>query len=208
MKKGVLAVVSGFSGAGKGTVVNRLINNYDGYALSISATTRDPREGEVDGVHYYYVSEEEFKQMIENDELVEYARYVNNYYGTPRKFVREKLDAGKDVILEIEVHGALQIKKKFPQAVLVFVTPPDMTELARRLRGRGTETEEQIRSRLERAKDEAPFMEQYDYILVVENPDAGAARLNEIITAAHFMPSSCADFINEIRKELERGEEL
>ena len=113
-EKGVLAVVSGFSGAGKGTIVSKLINNYDGYALSISATTRAPREGEVDGVHYFYKEYEEFEKMIEQDELYEYARYLDNYYGTPKAFVREQIAAGKDVILEIDVQGALQIKKKYP----------------------------------------------------------------------------------------------
>ena len=143
-EKGVLAVVSGFSGAGKGTIVSKLINNYDGYALSISATTRAPREGEVDGVHYFYKEYEEFEKMIEQDELYEYARYLDNYYGTPKAFVRDQIAAGKDVILEIDVQGALQIKKKYPGVLLVFVTPPSIDELSRRLRGRGTETEEQI----------------------------------------------------------------
>ena len=206
MEKGILTVVSGFSGAGKGTIVNSLLKQYDGYALSISATTRKPREGEKDGVHYFYVSEEDFRGMIERDELVEYARYVNNYYGTPKAFVREQIESGKDVILEIEVQGALQIKKKFPDTILVFVTPPTIAELVRRLRGRGTETEEQIRSRLERAKEEAAFMEEYDYILVVDDPDTGVRRLHEIIRAAHSMPSSSKEFIRAIRGELERGE--
>ena len=207
-EKGVLAVVSGFSGAGKGTIVTKLINNYDGYALSISATTREPREGEVDGVHYFYKKHEEFEKMIEQDELYEYARYLDNYYGTPKAFVREQIAAGKDVILEIDVQGALQIKKKYPGVLLVFVTPPSIEELSRRLRGRGTETEEQIQGRLARARDEAVYMDQYDFILIVEDPETGTKKLHDLIQAVHCRPSMKKAFISDIRAQLdtERGE--
>ena len=177
-EKGVLAVVSGFSGAGKGTIVSKLINNYDGYALSISATTRAPREGEVDGVHYFYKEHEEFDA------------------------------AGKDVILEIDVQGALQIKKKYPGVLLVFVTPPSIEELSRRLRGRGTETEEQIQGRLDRARDEAVYMDEYDFILSVEDPETGTRKLHDLIQAVHCRPSMKKAFISDIRAQLdtERGE--
>src|SRR5699024_1520486 len=131
---------SGFSGAVKGTVMKRLMEKYDNYALSISATTRKPREGEQDGREYFFKETEEFEKMIAQDELIEYARYVDNYYGTPRSYVEEQLAAGKDVILEIEIQGALKVKEKFPETLLIFITPPNAAELKRRLVGRGTET--------------------------------------------------------------------
>ena len=154
MSKGVLTVVSGFSGAGKGTVMKRLIQKYDDYALSISVTTRNPREGERDGIEYFFKTKEEVEAMIENDEFLEYARYVDNYYGTPRFYVEEMLAKGKNVILEIEIQGAMQIKAKNQEAVLVFVTPPSFEELRNRLIGRGTETADVIESRLKRASEE------------------------------------------------------
>ncbi len=134
-KKGVLVVVSGFSGAGKGTLMKALLDQYDNYALSISATTRAPREGETEGREYFFKSREEFLRMIEEDALIEYAQYVGNYYGTPKDYVLGNMDAGKDVILEIEIQGALKVKEKFPEAVLVFVMPPSAGELKRRLIG-------------------------------------------------------------------------
>ena len=145
-RQGILAVVSGFSGAGKGTLMKELLRRYDNYALSISATTRSPREGEVDGREYFFVSKERFQQMIEEGSLVEYAQYVNHYYGTPKEYVMRQMAQGKDVILEIEIQGALKVKKRFPEALLLFVTPPSAEELCRRLVGRGTETIEVISS--------------------------------------------------------------
>ena len=129
MEKGILVVVSGFSGAGKGTIMKKITEKYDNYALSISATTRSPREGEAEGKSYFFVSKARFEEMIDRDELVEYAKYVDNYYGTPRKFVEDCLNQGKDVILEIEIQGALKIKKKFPESLLIFMTPPSAEEL-------------------------------------------------------------------------------
>ena len=140
MSRGILTVVSGFSGAGKGTLMKRLMEEYDNYALSISVTTRDPRPGEEDGVSYFFRTEEEFDRMVEEDAFLEYARYVKHSYGTPKAYVEEQLDAGKDVLLEIEIQGALQVKEKRPDTLLVFITPPTAEELERRLRGRGTET--------------------------------------------------------------------
>ena len=140
MNKGILVVVSGFSGAGKGTVMKRLMEKYDDYALSVSATTRKPRPGEEDGREYFFRTRDEFEKLIEEDALLEYARYVENYYGTPRSYVEEQLQAGRNVILEIEIQGAMKIKEKIPEALLVFVTPPTVEELARRLTGSGTET--------------------------------------------------------------------
>ena len=135
MNKGILVVVSGFSGAGKGTVMKRLMEKYDDYALSVSATTRKPRPGEEDGREYFFRTRDEFEKLIEEDALLEYAQYVENYYGTPRSYVEEQLQAGRNVILEIEIQGAMKIKEKIPEALLVFVTPPTVEELERRLTG-------------------------------------------------------------------------
>ena len=137
MSKGILVVVSGFSGAGKGTVMKRLLEKYDDYALSVSVTTRAPRPGEEDGIAYFFRSREEFEQLIREDALIEYAQYVENYYGTPRSYVEEQLSAGRNVILEIEIQGAMKVKEKIPEALLVFVTPPTVAELEKRLKGRG-----------------------------------------------------------------------
>lgn len=153
--KGRLIVISGFSGAGKGTIMKRLVAGYDRYKLSVSVTTRLPREGEVEGEDYFFRSQEEFDKMIQNDHFIEYARYVGKSYGTPKKFVEEKLAEGKNVLLEIEIQGALQVKAKYPQAQLIFIAPPDAETLVNRLTRRGTESPEVIRSRLARAVKEA-----------------------------------------------------
>ena len=166
MSKGVLTVVSGFSGAGKGTVMKRLLEKYENYALSISVTTRKPREGERDGIEYFFRTREEVEAMIQEDQLLEHAEYVGNYYGTPRFYVEDMLSQGKNVILEIEIQGAMKIKEKIPEAVLVFVTPPTIEELRSRLTGRGTETADVIASRLRRAAEESEGMDNYDYILI------------------------------------------
>ena len=163
---GILIVVSGFSGSGKGTIMKELLKRYDNYALSISATTRAPREGETDGREYFFKTREEFEKMIAKEELIEYAEYVNNYYGTPRAYVEEQLTVGKDVILEIEIQGALKVKKKFPDTLLLFVTPPSAEELRKRLIGRGTETMEVIEQRMQRAIEESDGMESYDYYVI------------------------------------------
>ena len=147
-KEGILIVVSGFSGAGKGTIMKALLERYDNYALSISATTRNPRPGEEEGKAYFFKTTEEFEKMIAKDDLIEYAMYVGNYYGTPKAYVEEQLRAGKDVILEIEIQGALKVKEKFPNTLLLFVTPPSAEELRKRLEGRGTETQKVIDGRM------------------------------------------------------------
>lgn len=202
-EKGILAVVSGFSGAGKGTLMNALLESYSGqYALSISATTRSPRTGEKHGREYFFVSTEDFEAMIENEDLIEYACYVGNYYGTPRSYVEEQMEAGKDVILEIEIQGALKVKEKFPDTLLLFVTPPSAPELERRLRGRGTETEEVIRDRLKRAVEEAEFMSEYDYLLVNEDLDACVQRMHELIQSQHQKTANNLEFIDEMKQEL------
>ena len=201
MSKGVLTVVSGFSGAGKGTVMKRLIQKYDDYALSISVTTRKPREGERDGIEYFFKTKEEVETMIENDEFLEYARYVDNYYGTPRFYVEEMLAKGKNVILEIEIQGAMQIKAKNPEAVMVFVTPPSFEELRNRLVGRGTETADVIESRLRRASEEAEGMPSYDYILVNDQVEDCVDRLHQIILSERAKAQRNEEFINTIRQE-------
>ena len=201
-RKGIIIVVSGFSGAGKGTIMKELISKYDQYALSISATTRDPRPGEVNGREYFFVSNEEFEKLIKENGLIEHAGYVNHYYGTPRKFVEDKLNAGIDVILEIEIQGALQIKEQYQDAVLLFVMPPSAKVLEERLKGRGTETEEVIKQRLARACEEAVGIENYDYIVINDKLEDAVERVHGIITAAHATPGRNTEFIAEIRDEL------
>ena len=204
MSRGILTVVSGFSGAGKGTLMKRLLEEYDNYALSVSVTTRNPRPGEEDGVAYFFRTEEEFDHMVEEDAFLEYARYVKHSYGTPKAYVEEQLDAGKDVLLEIEIQGALQVKEKRPDTLLVFITPPNAKELERRLRGRGTETEEVIKGRMERAKEEAKGMEKYDYILVNDDLETCVKQMHETIQSQHFMSSNQKNFIEQMKKDLEK----
>lgn len=201
MSRGILVVVSGFSGAGKGTVMKRLMEKYDNYALSISVTTRQPRPGEEDGREYFFRTKEEFEKLIAQDALIEYARYVDNYYGTPRFYVEEQLLAGKDVILEIEIQGAMKVKEKNPEAVLVFVTPPTVEELKRRLTDRGTETPEVIAERLARASEEAEGMEQYDYLLLNDVLEECVDELHRIIQSEHARSGRNGEFIAKIQEE-------
>ena len=202
-RKGILIIVSGFSGAGKGTLVKKLIEEYDGYALSISATTRQPRPGEADGREYFFMQKEQFERKIAENGLIEYATYCDNYYGTPREYVERQLDDGKDVILEIEIQGALKVKKQYNDALLLFVMPPSTEELRRRLVSRGTETEEVIDKRMRRATQEAQGIEEYDYIVVNDNLETCVRQLHEIISAAHNTPDRNKEFIENIRTELE-----
>ncbi len=210
--KGKLVVISGFSGAGKGTLMKALMKEYgDSYALSVSATTRSPRPGEMDGVDYFFVTRDKFEQMIADDALIEYAQYVGNYYGTPKEYVQQQLDLGKNVILEIEIQGALKIKEKFPDTVLMFVTAPDANELKNRLVGRGTETPEVIAARLSRACEESMGMEKYDYLVINDTIENGISLIDRLIcdersgnienNRAHRV-SANIDFINKMREEL------
>lgn len=201
-KKGILLVVSGFSGAGKGTLMKELVRRYDNYALSISATTRKPREGEADGREYFFKTMEEFEEMIKQDALIEHACYVGNYYGTPRTYVEQQLELGKDVILEIEIQGALKVKERFPDTLLLFVTPPSARVLKERLVGRGTESMDVIEERLQRAGEEAEGMEQYDYIVVNDDLDECVEYVHHIIQSEHSRASRSAELIQSIRTEL------
>lgn len=182
MDKGLLIVVSGPSGAGKGTVMNKLIAGGD-YALSVSATTRSPREGEQDGINYFFKTREEFEKMIADNEFLEYAEFCGNYYGTPLPYVNQKLDEGKNVILEIEVKGAFQVKEKCPEAVLIFLAPPSMKELEERLVGRGTESPEVIAERLARAMEELDLIDDYDYVVINDDVDEAVADIRSIVKA-------------------------
>ena len=202
-KKGILIVISGFSGAGKGTLVRELLRRHgQDYVLSVSMTTRAPRPGERDGVEYFFTDRERFEEAIEQDGLVEYASYCGNYYGTPRAYVEEQLEAGKHVILEIEIQGALKIKKKFPESLLVFVTPPSGEELVRRLQGRGTESAEVIEKRLARAVEESEGVEAYDYIVVNDDLGECAEEIHFLVEACRRAPVRRGAFINEIRRQL------
>ena len=202
---GLLIVISGFSGSGKGTIMKELIARYpEEYALSISATTRGPREGEEDGREYFFKTKEEFLSMIEKGELLEYAQYVENYYGTPKAYVQEQLDAKKNVILEIEIQGALKIKKKFPEAVLIFVTPPSAGELRNRLAGRGTETPEKIAARLSRAAEESKQMDDYDFILVNDEVDRCVEEMHALIQAMHARTENHKTLIEKIKEEMKQ----
>ena len=201
-KKGILIVISGFSGAGKGTLVKELMRRHGEYALSVSMTTRNPRPGETEGVEYFFTDRAHFEETIARDGLVEYAQYCDNYYGTPRAYVEEQLSAGRNVILEIEIQGALKIKKKFPESLLLFVTPPSAAELDRRLRGRGTESEEVIARRLARAAEESEGMEAYDYIVVNDRLEECAEEIHMLVEAARRAPVRRGQFMKEIREEL------
>ena len=206
--QGILVVVSGFSGAGKGTLMKELLKRYDNYALSISATTRAPREGETDGKEYFFVSKEQFEKMRDEQKLIEYAQYVNHYYGTPKEYVEQKMAEGKDVILEIEIQGALKVKKRFPDALLLFVTPPSAEELRKRLVGRGTETLEVINARLARAADEASGMEAYDYLLVNDDLDRCVEEMHNLIQLQHRKTCYHLDFLSRMREELYHLDDL
>lgn len=202
-KKGIIAIISGFSGAGKGTVVAKLVEQY-GYAVSISATTRAPRDGEVDGKSYFFKTKDEFEKMIQDDELIEYACYVDNYYGTPKEYVLQQVEQGKDILLEIEMQGALKVKEKFSEVSLIFVTPPSVEELRSRLVNRGTETVEVIEKRIARAKEECAYMNEYDYIVVNDNLEECVEQMHGLLQSIHFSKSNQQDLAEKIRKDFDQ----
>ncbi|MCD7884073.1 MAG: guanylate kinase [Lachnospiraceae bacterium] len=204
-RKGILIVVSGYSGVGKGTLMKKLIARYeDQYALSVSVTTRKPREGEVEGRDYFFKTWEEFEGLIARDELIEHAVFCDNYYGTPRKYVEEQLLKGRDVILEIEQKGARLIKEKVPDAVLVFVMPPDAATLEKRLRGRGTEPEEVIRQRLLKAVDESKYVENYEYMIVNDDIDRAVEELHQLVESQHKELDRNLAFAREVQADLRK----
>lgn len=202
--QGTLVVVSGFSGAGKGTVMKALISKYENYSLSISATTRAPREGEENGREYFFKTREEFEEMIREDQLVEYAQYVENYYGTPKKYVFDNIEAGKDVLLEIEIQGALKVKEKFPEAMLVFIMPPSAEELKRRLVGRGTEDAQTIQARLKRAGEEADSIQQYDYTVINDTVENCVETLHALIQSQRARVKNHREFIAQVQKDVKQ----
>ncbi len=200
MNKGQLIVFSGPSGVGKGTVLKEFLADRENVSLSISATTRQPRPGEENGVHYYFLTKEEFLKKVEEGNMLEYAQYNSNYYGTPKDKVDEALAQGKDIILEIEVQGALLVKEKCPNALLVFVAPPSWQELRDRLTGRGTEDAATIENRLNIAKQELKQAVHYDYILVNDTIEAAAERLEHIIEAGRCRIVEMNELIREVEE--------
>ena len=197
-EKGILIIISGPSGSGKGTVVEKLKAD-PSYALSISATTRQPRNYEQDGVHYFFKSTDEFKKMIEEGKLLEWAEFCGNFYGTPKDYVMGKLDEGLNVILEIEVQGAAQIKKIFPEAVTVFLIPPDKEELRKRLIGRGTEDMDTVEKRLKRASEEIELLPHYDFVVVNDTVENAVKRINTVVKAAKMGSQRYIDKIKEFK---------
>ncbi|MBR5515774.1 MAG: guanylate kinase [Clostridia bacterium] len=195
--RGILIVVSGPAGSGKGTVLNAVFEKSDNFTYSVSATTREPRPGEKDGVHYHFITKEHFEELIANDTVVEHTFYCGNYYGTLRTVIEKDLCNGKNVILEIEVDGAMQIKNKFPEALLILVVPPNYEVLEKRLRGRGTNTEEDIANRLERSKEELKFFNEYDYLLINEDIDEVSDNIISIIKTQKLSTKYNKDFYNK-----------
>ena len=200
-EKGRLFVISGPSGAGKSTVVFKAIEGRDDVCFSTSVTTRKPRPNEADGREYFFVDLDRFKEMVENDELLEHATYVANSYGTPRKFVEDKLNSRLDVLLDIEVQGARQINEKKPDAVKIFIIPPSLAELRRRLVGRGTDTERAIEARLIRARQEYAEADFYDYIIINDDPDRAAKELAAIMLAERCKAEGRMHFLREAIEE-------
>lgn len=188
VEQGLLLVVSGPSGAGKGTICRSLMAQRPGLQYSVSATTREPRQGEIDGVHYKFVPKDRFEEMIASDELLEWAPVYDNYYGTPKKMVQDSLKAGKDIILEIDIQGALQIKEKFPGAVFVFIVPPSLDELEKRITNRATDSPEVIAKRMKAAVSELSYISQYDYVIINDQVDRAVGKLDAIIQAEKCRP--------------------
>jgi guanylate kinase len=197
--EGLLVIISGPSGSGKGTVVKKL-DAAKGYARSISVTTRTPREGEEHGRDYFFTTPEEFAQMRESNELLEHALFVGHNYGTPRRYVEQQIEEGKVVVLEIEINGALQVREKFPDAVLIFLMPPTLGELSRRLNSRATEDAVTIDARLKRALEEVPLISEYDYLVINDEVDCAVAKIDAVVNAERLRPRRCEKEINHFYK--------
>lgn len=200
-EKGILFILSGPSGVGKGTIRKALFEAETHLKYSVSATTRQKREGEVHGRDYFFTSMEDFETMIENDQMLEHASYVGNYYGTPRSFVEEQLEKGHDVFLEIEVQGAMQVKNNFPEGVFIFLFPPSIDELKRRIIDRGTETDELVRHRLNEARKEIEMMREYDYVVVNDNVAHAVEKVQAIIQSEHCKRSRVESIYKNILEE-------
>ena len=197
-ERGTLIVYSGPSGVGKGTLLQPYLSRHPEACLSVSVTTRAPRPGEVDGVHYWFITEERFDQLVDSDGLLEHACYSAHSYGTPRAQVEEQLAQGRDVILEIEVQGAMQIKRSFPDAVFVFILPPSLEELRRRLSGRGTEPPQVVEDRLAAALRELGFAKEYDYLIVNDDLERAGSRLEAVIAASKCRTANLLDYVERM----------
>lgn len=204
MGKGLLIVISGPSGAGKGTVCKHLISNTENVVESISVTTRKPRHMETDGVNYFFKSKDEFEEMIHKNQLIEYAHVFDNYYGTPKQYVLDTLKSGKDVVLEIEILGARQVREMYKDAIFVFIVPPSIIELEHRLRGRGTESEGKIKKRLARSIKELTASNAYDYVVVNDDVDIAAEQIKDIISVERLAVKRNSILINKMLKEAEK----
>ena len=200
MGRGMLIVLSGPSGTGKGTVCKALLNKHRDISLSISCTTREPRAGEVHGKHYFFTNKNEFEERIGKGDFLEYANVFSNYYGTPKSFVDEMLASGKDVLLEIDVQGALKVKENSPEGVFIFLIPPSMAELEKRIRSRGTETEEKIRERLGKAGAEMDLMDRYDYVIINDEVDNVVAKIESIMDAERLRVPRNLDKIQQFKE--------
>ena len=196
MKKGKTFIISGPSGVGKSTVLSALLEKRPNVYFSVSATTRDPRPGELDGIHYHFMDVESFRKWIAMDQFLEYAEYVGNFYGTPKRFVDEAMEQGKDVILDIEVQGAIQVVSRRPETVRIFIDPPSWAELERRLTERGTDSQDKIQKRLLRAKVEFQTAHTYDYFVINDTVENAVEELNAIMTAEHCKPKERMEIIN------------
>ncbi|MBQ2323539.1 MAG: guanylate kinase [Oscillospiraceae bacterium] len=197
MAKGKTFIISGPSGVGKSTVLKELFRGRDDLYFSISATTREPRESEVNGVHYHFIDVDRFQKLIDEDAFLEYAEYVGNFYGTPKKFVDEAMEQGKDVVLDIEVQGALQVHTKRPDTIRIFIAPPSWEELERRLVGRGTDSRDKINKRLVRAKVEFQTANTYDYFVINDTVEQAVREINAIMLAEHCKPADRMKILSE-----------
>jgi len=201
MSKGLLIVISGPSGAGKGTICKELLSKNEDIFISVSATTRNPREGEKDGVNYFFISKDKFERMIGNEEFLEYAEVFDNYYGTPKSFVYEMLESGKNVLLEIDIQGALSVKKMYPDGVFIFILPPSMKELKDRIINRGTENENAIEKRFNTAFEEIKFVNEYDYAVVNDIISESVSTVESIINSEKYRVRRMSNIISLIKEE-------